>query len=1603
MRPAATWLLTLLLLLLSGAGTKALAQAAPPPPPECSQDEKFANTWYFGYKAGLDFNQASDSIPPVVKTDGQMTAPAGAGIMSDGTGKILFYSNGDTIWNGNGSIMTNGTGMGGNRLVTDGPLPIRMPGSPPPGMPGAETHYLIFTQDAAGGPKGLSYSEIIIPAGGGPGTVTPATKNTPLTQGTTEKMTGVFHKNGCDIWIIVHGWGNAKSGAANRGDSFLAYRVRTTGVDPTPIISTVGSLHAASESPLGYRGQMKVTPDGQRLAVARYSEVVGDSSSTVELFSFDTSTGQVSANPQVPYIVDSGEGKYYGVDFSAGSKLYATVMNPPKLLQFDISGTGPVNKQSIPLRQTTPVNLGSLQAAPDGKIYVARENQPALGFITYPDSVGAKARYADDSLTLRLGGRRSGLGLVNFNQSSLLRVGPGAEITGCRQITFTAPPIDFDGKTYSWKFGDGATSTEENPVHVYALPGNYIVTLRITTNCFCRESSGAIRVPDLPEPGSIAAPQTLCAGTAPAPLTSTAGASSDAGLPVTYQWESSTNSTTGFTPITGATGASYQPANLPVGTTYFQRRVQLLLPNGSGPYCTSTVTASVAITVLPALTAGSIAADQTVCAGSTPAPLTSSAPATGGTGTFAYQWESSVDNVTWTPIPGATDATFTPGSLTVTTYYRRQVRSGPCAIPPSNIVTLSVVPALAAGGIAADQALCAGGTPAALTSATEASGGTGSVTYQWESSADRVTWAPISGATGPTYAPGALSATTYFRRRANSGSACAPAYSNEVTITVAPALTAGTIGSDQTLCPGATPAALTSTAGPGGGTGTFAYQWESSTDNVNWTPVAGATGAGYAPGPLTATTYYRRQVTSGPCGPAYSPSVALTVLPALIAGSIAADQTVCAGTAPAPLTSSAPATGGTGTFAYQWESSTDNATWSAIAGATSADYAPGALTVTTYFRRQVRSGDCTSLPSNAVTLTVAPALTAGGIAASQALCAGGTPAPLTSDTPAAGGTGPIAYQWEYSPDNATWTPIGGATGATYAPGALSATTYFRRRATSGSGCTPAFSNVITITVAPALTAGTIGSDQTLCPGATPAALTSTAGPGGGTGTFAYQWQSSTDNVNWAPIAGANGDTFTPGPLTATTYYRRQVTSGPCGPAYSPSVALTVLPALIAGSIAADQTVCAGTTPAPLISTGAASGGTGTFTYQWESSADNSSWAPIAGATGADYAPGPLTATTYFRRRVTSGTGTCATGTSNVVAIQVTPAVTPAVSLAAPPVQCPGTALTFTAVATNAGTAPTFQWFVNNAAVASGPTFTSSTLATGDQVRVEVTPTAGLCSTGLATATVTVTRTPTPLPTLAIAVQPGGPVCLGAPLTFSIANVTGAGPAPDYQWQVNGNDVAGATGPVFTSTTLREGQTVTLRLRTTNVCGQPVTVVSTGIVVRIQPPVDVDAGPDKEILLGTSVLLEGKADGTYPVTWTPTVGLTFPTNDPLHPVATPTVTTTYTLSAGAGGCADSDEVTVTVRPPIRIPNAFTPNGDGHDDTWQIEFIEQFPDNTVSVFNRWGNRIFSAENYSRANEWRGDINGQPAPVGTYYYVVVTKGPLGRSYSGSITILY
>jgi gliding motility-associated-like protein len=84
----------------------------------------------------------------------------------------------------------------------------------------------------------------------------------------------------------------------------------------------------------------------------------------------------------------------------------------------------------------------------------------------------------------------------------------------------------------------------------------------------------------------------------------------------------------------------------------------------------------------------------------------------------------------------------------------------------------------------------------------------------------------------------------------------------------------------------------------------------------------------------------------------------------------------------------------------------------------------------------------------------------------------------------------------------------------------------------------------------------------------------------------------------------------------------------------------------------------------------------------------------------------------------------------------------------------------------------------------------------------------------------------------------------------------------------------------------------------------------------------------------------------------------------------------------------------------IPNVFSPNGDNIHDTWDIAFLNDYPNCKIEVFNRNGHLVFSSLGYG--NPWDGRINGVPLPVGTYYYIIdLYKNGYSRL-SGSVTIL-
>jgi len=103
---------------------------------------------------------------------------------------------------------------------------------------------------------------------------------------------------------------------------------------------------------------------------------------------------------------------------------------------------------------------------------------------------------------------------------------------------------------------------------------------------------------------------------------------------------------------------------------------------------------------------------------------------------------------------------------------------------------------------------------------------------------------------------------------------------------------------------------------------------------------------------------------------------------------------------------------------------------------------------------------------------------------------------------------------------------------------------------------------------------------------------------------------------------------------------------------------------------------------------------------------------------------------------------------------------------------------------------------------------------------------------------------------------------------------------------------------------------------------------------------------------------------------------------------PEETTTYTATTTIGECASSDQVTVTVGPPINIFNTFTPNGDGINDTWTILGIERFEDARLNVYDRWGQNVFTSLGYG--SRWEGTNRGKFLPAGAYYYVIELNSP-------------
>lgn len=424
-----------------------------------------ANIWYFGNKAGLDFNSGS----PVALTNGQMNTNEGCAVISDATGNLLFYTDGITVYNKWHNTMVNGNDLMGHPSSAQSATIVQKPGVP--------NLYYIFTTDSEHNPNGFRYSVVDMTLNSGDGAVT-SEKNVLVYTPTIENLGVTRHANGIDYWIITHEWNN---------NNFRAYLLTASGVNYIPVVTSIG-LPIVDRTANDYTaaGTLKISPSGSKLALASVSDFA-------QLFDFNNATGALSND--LTLITEPGD--LYGAAFSPDESLLYISNTQGKIHQFNL------NDSDIPNSRITIFDIvnglilypGQMQVGPDSKIYVSFYGKSKLGVITLPNISGTGCNLQIDAVDLA--GRMTRTGLPSFNQSIFYN--PSIRVQNACAGELVNMSFNNSNITSAlWQFGDGNTSTNISPTHTYSLPGTYIITLQASGSYGTGFSSRQITISSVP-------------------------------------------------------------------------------------------------------------------------------------------------------------------------------------------------------------------------------------------------------------------------------------------------------------------------------------------------------------------------------------------------------------------------------------------------------------------------------------------------------------------------------------------------------------------------------------------------------------------------------------------------------------------------------------------------------------------------------------------------------------------------------------------------------------------------------------------------------------------------------------------------------------------------------------------------------------------------------------------------------------------------------------------------------------------------------------------------------------------------------------------------
>jgi gliding motility-associated-like protein len=398
-------------------------------------------------------------------------------------------------------------------------------------------------------------------------------------------------------------------------------------------------------------------------------------------------------------------------------------------------------------------------------------------------------------------------------------------------------------------------------------------------------------------------------------------------------------------------------------------------------------------------------------------------------------------------------------------------------------------------------------------------------------------------------------------------------------------------------------------------------------------------------------------------------------------------------------------------------------------------------------------------------------------------------------------------------------------------------------------------------------------------------------------------------------------------------------------------------------------------------------------YQWQESTDNgNAWANIPGAVNPAYSAFPTAAGNYLYRLTAAATGNIGISSCQVASapdsIVVLKASNPAITIGTDSLHiCAGSPVIFTAAPIDGGSAPLYQWMLNRVPVgAPDPVYNSNTLVDGDQVSCMMTSNS-ICPTDpVPVSNIIVMSVTADIVSSLDIISSATSICSDSMVTFTAIPFNG-GSQPSYQWVINSRPV-GADTSVYASAKLNNGDMISAVMTSSLQCSSPVTSSNAVTMTVYQRPV-ITLPSDTVIKGGSSIRLDPIITGQIlSYQWNPATWLNNP--DALSPVASPVGNTTYELQVvNSAGCTASAKETVNVFYDLLMPNAFTPNGDGRNDLFRIPPSITVSTAKFSVYNRWGQLVFTTANSSAG--WDGQLGGKPQPLGTYVWMIDYYNPI------------